>query len=184
MGGVVNSALRPTGSSNIWATSAGSVGGAVGGGAGAAPKPFFNQFSSKVWAGSAGSGGGATGGALGAADGATRVGGGTGVGVVWSGGWTRSGTVVVMGAEVRHGAEAVTQARIPPRPLSGSFVNPTLYLAFSASGSAFQRWPGAWQGAGVGAKGLRIEVTGSGRGRGGNMGLGRDRGHAGQGTGR
>ena len=126
-------------SGQLLAEAVGAIEGA-GGAAGAAPQPIG---SSNIWARSAGSGGGAAGGAVDAADGATRVGGGTGVGVVWSGGWTRSGTVVVMGAEVRHGAEAVTQARIPPRPLSGSFVNPTLYLAFSASGSAFQRWPGA-----------------------------------------
>ena len=98
--------------------------------------------------------GGAVGGAVGAADGAARVGGG--VSVAGSGGWTRSGTAVVLGAEGRHSAEAGTQARIPPRPLSGSFVNPALYLAFSASGSAFQRWPGAWQGAGERAREKKV----------------------------
>ena len=108
-GGAAGAAPKPTGSSNIWATSAGSVGGAVGGGAGAAPKPFFNQFSSKVWAGSAGSGGGATGGALGAADGVARVGGGAGV--VESGGWTRPGSgPVVVSAGCRHCAEVGAQA--------------------------------------------------------------------------
>ena len=68
-----------------------------------------------IWARSAGSEGGATSGAEGAADG-------------------------------RHGMArmAGTQTRIPPRPLAGSFVNPALYLAFSTSGSTFQRWPGAW----------------------------------------
>ena len=73
------------------------------------------------------------GGAVDAADGAARL--GDGAGVTGSGGWTRPG------AGGRHGAEAGTQAREPPRPLAGSGVNPTLYLAFSASGSAFQRWP-------------------------------------------
>eukprot|EP00964_Phaeocystis_antarctica_P122573 scaffold86247_cov38-Phaeocystis_antarctica.AAC.1 len=146
----------------------------AGGAAGAAPKPIG---SSNIWARSAGSGGGAMGGAVSAADGAAIVGGG--VGVAGSGGWTRPGTAVVLGAEVRHGAEAGTQARIPPRPLSGSFVNPALYLAFSASGSAFQRWPGAWQGAGEKAreKGIRREVTVWGRGTGrGSMGLGTNTG--------
>ena len=153
----------------------------AGGAAGAAPRPIG---SSNIWARSAGSGGGAVGGAVDAADGAAIVGGG--VGVAGSGGWTRPGTAVVMGAEVRHGAEAGTQARIPPRPLSGSFVNPALYLAFSASGSAFQRWPGAWQGAGERAreKGIRREVTVWGRGTGrGNMELG-TQGACGAGKGR
>ena len=68
------------------------------------------------------------GGAVGAADGAARL--GDGAGVTGSGGWTRPS------AGGRR-----TQAREPPRPLAGSGVNPTLYLAFSASGSAFQRWP-------------------------------------------
>eukprot|EP00964_Phaeocystis_antarctica_P146580 scaffold112918_cov56-Phaeocystis_antarctica.AAC.1 len=81
-------------------------------------------------------GGGATGGEGGVAG----VGGGAGV--AGSGGWTRRGTAVV-GARVRHGVEAGTQACTPPRPLAGSGVNPSLYLAFSASGSAFQFWPGA-----------------------------------------
>ena len=84
------------------------------------------------------------GGAVGAADGAARVVGGTTV--AGSGTWTRPGTAVVVGAGGRHGAEAGTQARLPPRPQAGSGVNPTMYLAFSASGSAFQRRPGAWQG--------------------------------------
>ena len=80
------------------------------------------------------------------------------------------GTAVVLVVEVRHGAEAKTQPRIPPRPLSGSFVNPALYLAFSASRSAFQRWPEAWQGAqgrGLGKRGSRDrsqDGTGSERG--------------------
>ena len=121
----------------------------TGGAAGAAPKPIG---CSNIWARSVGSGGDALGGgAVGTADGAARVVGG--VGVAGSGEWTRPGTAAVLGAEGRHGAEAETQPRIPPRPLSGSFVNPTLYLAFSASGSAFQRWPGAWQGATVRGQG-------------------------------
>ena len=81
---------------------------------------------------------GAVGGMVGTADGAARVMGG--VGVAGSGGWARPGTAV--GAGGRH----VAQARIPPWPLAGSFVNPALYLSFSASGSTLQRGPGAWQG--------------------------------------
>ena len=113
------------------------------GAVGATPKPVG---SSNIWARSEeGSGGGATANSR-TLDGAARVGGG--VGVAGSGGWTRPGTVV--GAGGRHGAEqAGAQARTPPRPLVGIFVNPALYLAFSASGSAVQRWPGAWQGAGA-----------------------------------
>ena len=127
-------------------------------------------------------GGGATGGEGGAADGAAGVGGGAGV--AGSGGWTRPGTAVV-GARVRHGAEAGTQACIPPRPLAGSGVNPSLYLAFSASGSAFQRWPGAWQGAGPGGLGKRgsRERGQCGAGSGGVQYGARDKGHAGQGKG-
>ena len=137
-------------SGQLLAEAVGAIEGA-GGAAGAAPKPIG---SSNIWARSAGSGGGAVGGAVGAADGAARVGGG--VGVAGSGGWTRPGTAVALGAEGRHSAEAGTQARLPPRPLSGSFVNPALYLAFSASGSAFQRWPGAWQGAGERAREKKV----------------------------
>ena len=81
------------------------------------------------------------GGAVGAADGAARVGGGAGV--AGSGGWTRPGTEVVVGAGTRHSDEVGAQACIPPRPLVGRGVNPALYLAFSASESAFQFWPGA-----------------------------------------
>ena len=80
------------------------------------------------------------------------------------------GTAVVLVVEVRHGVEAKTQPRIPPRPLSGSFVNPALYLAFSASRSAFQRWPEAWQGArGRGLEGRGAQEIGHrmGQGQGG-----------------
>eukprot|EP00964_Phaeocystis_antarctica_P042534 scaffold24385_cov50-Phaeocystis_antarctica.AAC.2 len=63
------------------------------GAAGAVPRPIG---SSNIWARSEGSGGGATGGAVGAVDGAARVGGGAGV--AGSGGWTRPGTAVVVGA--------------------------------------------------------------------------------------
>eukprot|EP00964_Phaeocystis_antarctica_P050221 scaffold29127_cov78-Phaeocystis_antarctica.AAC.2 len=73
--------------------------------AGAAPKPMG---SSNVWARSEGSGGGATGGTEGAADGAASVGGGAGV--AGSGGWTRPGTAVVVGAGGRHAAEVRAQA--------------------------------------------------------------------------
>ena len=74
--------------------------------AGAAPRPIG---SSNIWARSEGSGGGATGGAvMGAADGAVRVGGG--VCVARSGGWTRPGTAVVLGAAGRHGEEVGAQA--------------------------------------------------------------------------
>ena len=51
---------------------------------------------------------------------------------------------------------------MPPRPLTGSFVNPTLYLAFSASGSAFQYWPGGWQGAEARAREEGLKETGQG----------------------
>ena len=57
---------------------------------------------------SEGSRGGAASCAVGAADGAARVGGGAGV--AGSSGWTRPGTVVVVGAGGRHGAEAGAQA--------------------------------------------------------------------------
>ena len=89
-------------------------------------------------------GGGATGGvsgAAGATDCAASVGGGADV--AGSGGWNRPGTAVVVGAAGRHSDEVGAQACIPPRPLVGRGVNPALYLAFSASESAFQFWPGA-----------------------------------------
>ena len=73
--------------------------------AGAAPGPIG---SSNIWARSEGSRSGATGGAVGAVDCAARVGGGAGV--AGSSGWTRPGTVVVLGAGGRHGAEARAQA--------------------------------------------------------------------------
>ena len=84
----------------------------AGGTAGAAPGPVG---SSNIRARSEGSGSGATGGAVGAVDGAVgavdgaaRVGGGAGV--AGSSGWTRPGTVVVVGAGGRHSAEARAQA--------------------------------------------------------------------------
>ena len=106
---------KPTGFATGTATAAvelldeavGAIEGADGaaGAAGAAPKPVG---SSNIWARSEGSGGGATGGTVGAADGVARVGGGAGV--AGSGGWTRPGTAVVVGAEGRHGAESGAQA--------------------------------------------------------------------------
>ena len=77
----------------------------AGGAAGVAPKSIG---SSNIWARSGGSGGGATGGVVGTADGAARV--GASAGVAGSGGWTRPGTAVVVGAGGRHGAEAGAQA--------------------------------------------------------------------------
>ena len=41
--------------------------------------------------------------------------------------------------------------------MAGSGVNPILYLAFCASESAFQRWPGTWQG----WRGIGLGHTGS-----------------------
>ena len=116
-------------------------------------------------------GSGATGGAAGAADCAASVGGGAGV--AGSGGWTRPGTAVVIGVEGRHGAEVGAQACIPPRRLAGSGVNPALYLAFSASGSAFHIWPGVCKGRGGLGKRGPGEITGWGRAERGNMGLGK-----------
>ena len=52
-------------------------------------------------------------------------------------------TVVVVGAGSRGGAEVGTHVRIPPWPNVAMHVRPDLYLAFSASGSALQRWPEA-----------------------------------------
>ena len=82
--------------------------GAAEGVGGAASAPSRPSGYSNIWARLAGSGGGAVGGAVGAADGAARVGGG--VGVAGSGGWTRPGTVVVVGAGGKYGAEAGAQA--------------------------------------------------------------------------
>eukprot|EP00964_Phaeocystis_antarctica_P008931 scaffold4843_cov42-Phaeocystis_antarctica.AAC.2 len=89
-----------------------------------------------------------------------------------SGEWNCPGTTAVVGAGGRHGAEAGAQARIPPWPLAGSGVNPALYVAFSASGSAFQRWPGAWQGAEERAKEKGERSQRIRKDPGGNMGLG------------
>ena len=50
-------------------------------------------------------------------------------------------TAVVVGVGSRDGAKVGTQVRIPPWPDAARHVRPDLYLAFSASGSAFQRWP-------------------------------------------
>ena len=67
--------------------------------------------------------------------------------------------------------------RTPPRPQSGSFINPAL-LGFSTSGSAFQRWPGAWQGAGKRAMEKGGKSQRMGQDQGGQYGA-RDRKHAG-----
>ena len=163
---------KPTGFATGTATAAvelldeavGAIEGA-GGAAGAALKPIG---SSNIWARSEGSGGGAASCAVGAADGAVRVGGG--VGVAGSDGWNCPGTTAVVGAGGRHGAEVGAQARVPPWPLAGSGVNPALYLAFSASGSAFQRWPGAWPGAGERARGKGERSQRMGQGQGGEHG--------------
>ena len=64
--------------------------------AGTVSKPIG---ASNIWARSMGSGGGVTGGAVGG-----------GADVAGSGGWTRPGTVVVVGAGGRYGAEAGAQA--------------------------------------------------------------------------
>eukprot|EP00964_Phaeocystis_antarctica_P105542 scaffold70538_cov56-Phaeocystis_antarctica.AAC.3 len=197
MGGAASVPSRPNGSSSIWARLAGSGGGAAGCAArgaasgaagGAAGANAANRTKpAGIHAGAAtattaseprkaggtalvarpaGSGGGAASCVVGAADGAARV--GCGAGVAGSGGWNCPGTVV--GAGGRHGAEVGAQARIPPWPLAGSGVNPALYVAFSASGSAFQRWPGAWQRAGERAR--ERGHRGRGRIRGGNIELG------------
>ena len=146
---------------------------AASGGTGAAPRPIG---SSSIWPRPAGSGGGVASCAVGAADGAARVGGS--VGVARSGGWNCPGTTAVVGAGGRHDAEVGAQARTPPWPQSRSFVNPALYLAFSASGSAFQRWPGAWQGAGKRAMEKGGKSQRMGQDQGGQYGA-RDRRHAG-----
>eukprot|EP00964_Phaeocystis_antarctica_P147943 scaffold114673_cov51-Phaeocystis_antarctica.AAC.2 len=70
----------------------------TGGAVGAAPKPMGSSY---IWARSEGSVGIAVVGAVGAADGQARIGGSAGV-VVGSGGWTRPGTAVVVGAGGRH----------------------------------------------------------------------------------
>eukprot|EP00964_Phaeocystis_antarctica_P137302 scaffold101817_cov63-Phaeocystis_antarctica.AAC.2 len=48
----------------------------------------------------------------------------------------------VVGAGSRDGADVGTQVRIPPWPDAARRVKAVLYFALSASGSAFQRWPG------------------------------------------
>ena len=100
--------------------------------------------------------------------------GGTGVAVKWLSldrrlfNWVIAMAVVV-GVGSRDGAKVGTQVRTPPRPDAARHVRPDLYLAFSASGSAFQRWPGAHVtcacGVGLGKSALR-------RGRGGGAALG------------
>ena len=58
--------------------------------------------------------------------------------------WVIATAVVVgVGSTGRDVAEVGTQVRTPPWPKEARHVRPDLYFAFSASGSAFQRWPGA-----------------------------------------
>ena len=87
--------------------------------------------------------------AEGAPNGTAGVGGGTGMAVKRlslarrrSFDWVIA-TAVVVGAGSKDGAEVGTQVRIPPWPDAARYVRPVLYFAFSAPGSAFQRWPGA-----------------------------------------
>ena len=73
--------------------------------------------------------------------------GGMGVAVKWLSLDRRSfdwviATAVVVGAGGRDSAEVGTQVRTPRWPDTTGHVRPNLYLAFSASGSAFQHWPG------------------------------------------
>ena len=88
-------------------------------------------------------------GACGTAGDAVRGrGGGMGVAVKWLSldrrlfNWVIAMAVVV-GVGSRDGAKVGTQVRIPPWPDAARPVRPVLYFAFSASESAFQRWPGA-----------------------------------------
>ena len=88
-------------------------------------------------------------GACGTAGDAVRGrGGGMGVAVKWLSLDRRSfdwviAMAIVVGAGSRDGAEVGTQVRTPPWPNAARHARPDLYLAFSASGSALQRWPGA-----------------------------------------
>ena len=75
-------------------------------------------------------------------------------------------TAVVVGVGSRDGAKVGTQVRTPPRPDAGRHVRPDLYLAFSASGSAFQRWPGAHVTCACGKGWARGKRTQEGPGRG------------------
>ena len=84
-----------------------------------------------------------------ASNGTAGVGGGTGMAVNWLSLARRSfdwviATAVVVGAGSKDSAEVGTQVRIPPWPDAARYVRPVLYFAFSASGSAFQRWPAAY----------------------------------------
>ena len=110
-----------------------------------------------ILARSAGSGGTVACGAAGdtagdveaASNGTAGVGGGTGMAVNWLSLARRSfdwviATAVVVGAGSKDSAEVGTQVRIPPWPDAARYVRPVLYFAFSASGSAFQRWPAAY----------------------------------------
>ena len=47
----------------------------------------------------------------------------------------------VVGTGSRDEVEVGTQVRTPPWPDAARHVRPVLYVAFCASGSAFQRWP-------------------------------------------
>ena len=74
--------------------------------------------------------------------------GGMGVAVNWlllnlrSFNWVIATVAVVVGVRSRGGVEVGTQVRIPPLPDdTARHVKPDLYLAFSASVSACQRWP-------------------------------------------
>ena len=132
-------------------------------------------------------GGGAAAGVLGAPDGAARTGGGTGViggGEVTHPTARRTGTAAVMVAGGKDCTEAGAQARTPPRPLAGSGVKSPLYLAFSASESAFQRWPWVDEGRGRQSSGCGTRDVGRGsyrRGRGRGRGRGtRNRGNRGR----
>ena len=94
--------------------------------------------------------------------------GGTGVAVKWLSldrrlfNWVIAMAVVV-GVGSRDGAKVGTQVRIPPWPDAARHVRPDLYFAFSASGSAFQRWPGAHLArVGLGKSALRRGVGGRG----------------------
>ena len=125
-----------------------------------------------IWVRSAGSGGtvacgaaGDTAGDVEAPNGTAGAGGGTGMAVKWLSlarrlfDWVIA-TAVVVGAGSKDGAEVGTQVRIPPWPDAARYVRPVLYFAFSAPGSAFQRWPGAYarrQGQAIG-KALRIRA--------------------------
>jgi hypothetical protein len=124
-------------SSNIWERWAGSGGGGANAGAGGAGASVL--IGAPV--GCSSRAGGGTFGGTGGGTGVSGSSGEEGTHPIFPKGPAVLVVMVAAGGGKTDTGEAGAQARSPPRPRVGTGAKSPLYLVFSASESAFQRWP-------------------------------------------